>query len=194
MSDKIPCKECSALILPSTGERTGGLCMPCKNGTRKSMEASKESYRRERELDKTCPYRALWKILCDKVYDKPNGFYELSENERIYFAVNVLSGEVYNGGFEQFFGNSSGEYYAYADLGLMRISASSSLRLLRKAKEIAFGDNKVPDNQGDLWGVLKKLPDESELDALDTEFYKDDDQLDQKLEKFAIDTGLIEND
>jgi len=32
MSVKIPCKECSALILPSTGERTGGLCMPCKNG------------------------------------------------------------------------------------------------------------------------------------------------------------------
>ena len=168
--------------------------MPCKNGTRKSMEASKESYRRERELDKTCPYRALWKILCDKVHDKSNGFSELSENEKIYFAVNILSGEVYNGGFDQFFGNSSGEYYTYAELGLMRISASSSLRLLRKAKQFAFGDKKVPEDQGDRWEFLKRLPDESELDALDTEFYKDEDQLDQKLESFAIETGLVEND
>jgi hypothetical protein len=35
MTEKLPCKNCESLILPSTFERTGGLCMPCKNGVQK---------------------------------------------------------------------------------------------------------------------------------------------------------------
>lgn len=37
MSDtKTTCSKCSAAILIATAQRTGGLCMPCMNGTRKS--------------------------------------------------------------------------------------------------------------------------------------------------------------
>ena len=32
------CQKCGALILPQTAERTGGVCMPCKNGTRDRIE------------------------------------------------------------------------------------------------------------------------------------------------------------
>ena len=37
---KIPCAQCGVLILTATCEKTGGLCMPCANGTRESMEES----------------------------------------------------------------------------------------------------------------------------------------------------------
>jgi hypothetical protein len=42
--EKIPCTECGALILPTTAESTGGICMACKQGIRKSMDASRAYY------------------------------------------------------------------------------------------------------------------------------------------------------
>jgi len=193
MTEKVPCTECSALVLPSTAEQTGGLCMPCKNGTRKSMEAAKEHYKRERELDKTCPFRALWRNLVNRVYDDKQGFSSLSDDEKIYFSVGVLSGEVYNGGFAQFFDNTSGSQFRYAELGLIRIGATSSLRLLREAKLKLFGNVEVPIDQVKRWELIRQLTDERDLDDLDTLFYKDEDDLDQKLEDFAVEICLVEN-
>ena len=38
---KVSCRRCGAMILPSTGERTGGLCIPCVNGTREQINSAK---------------------------------------------------------------------------------------------------------------------------------------------------------
>ena len=38
---KSPCSKCGVMILTTTAEKTGGLCMPCKNGTRESLEESR---------------------------------------------------------------------------------------------------------------------------------------------------------
>lgn len=193
MIEKIPCTKCEALVLPSTAERTGGLCMPCKSGNRENIERSKEYYKKQRELDKTCPFRALWKELINKVHHTEGGFSFLSEEEQLYFAVNVLSGEVYNGGFDQFFTNSSGSYYRKAELGLVRLGATHSLKLLRQAKEKCFGSNNVPQDREKRWELLRNNHIEPELDSLDTLFYQDLDQLEQKLDAFAIEVGLIKN-
>jgi hypothetical protein len=193
MTEKVPCTKCGALVLPSTAERTGGVCMACKNGTRESMEKSKEYYKKERELDKTCPFRLFWKELVSRVYNESKGFNSLSEEEKIYFSVNCLSGEVYNGGFDQYFSNSAGENYKHAELGLIQLEATNSLRLLRKAKQIVFGSSAVPKEQ-----YLRQLATDSDevstaLDELDTEFYKDPDRLAEKLEVYAINNGLVKN-
>lgn len=193
MSEKIPCAECQALVLPSTAERTGGLCMPCKNGNRASIERSKEYYKKQRELDKTCPFRALWSSLIEKVYHTEGGFNLLTEEEQLYFSVNVLSGEVYNGGFDQFFTNTSGAYYYKAELGLVRLGATHSLKLLHQAKEKCFGSNDVPLDRKKRWELLEGNGVESELDSLDTLFYENLDQLEEKLEAFAIEVGLIKS-
>ena len=191
MPDKIQCKECEALVLPSTAERTGGLCMPCKKGTRKSMEQAKEKAMQDGELDKTCPFRAYWRNLVERVYDEGQGFNTLSEEEKLYYSVCVLTGEVYNGGFIQFFDNTSGARYSYAELGLVRIEAKESLKLLRAAKTSLFGKQGVPKGQAERWAIIRKHTDEPDLDELDTEFYKDADELDKKLENFAIKSGLV---
>lgn len=193
MTEKVPCIECGAMVLPATAERTGGLCMPCKNGNRESMEQAKEYYKKERELDKTCPYRAFWRKLVDKVYDQKTGFSGLTDDEKLYYSVNVLSGEVYNGGFMQFFDNTSGEHYRHAELGLIRLNAIKSLKLLRKAKHELFGDQSVPKNQTQRWLVTQNSNQEKVLDSLDTKFYEDPDNLGDKLEAFAQESGLVKN-
>ena len=192
MKEKIPCKECRALILPSTTEKYGGLCMPCKNGYRKNIEQSKEHYKKERKLDATCPYRALWRDLVKRVYDSSKGFETLTEDEKQYFAVGTLDGEVYNGGFVQYFDNTSGEYYRYSELGLMRIGAKESLRLLREAKLAAFGNNPVLKEQTKHWphtnDEVAKM-----LDNLDSQYYETKEDIGELLEAFACEAGMVKN-
>ena len=192
MTQKIPCKECGASILPTTAEKNSGLCMPCKNGYRKNIEKSKEYYKKERELNATCPYRALWRDLVSRVYEPAKGFETLSENEKQYYAVGLLDGEVYNGGFVQFFDNTSGEYYRYSELGLIRIGAKESLRLLRESKLAAFGNSPVPKDQTQRWShtndeVTKKL------DDLDSKYYETKEDVGELLEAFARETDLVKN-
>jgi hypothetical protein len=194
MSDKIPCTDCGAMVLPGTAERTGGFCMPCKNGTRESMNLAKEHAAKERELEKTCPYRALWRELVDKVYNQSGGFNALSANEKLYYSVNLLSGEVYNGGFDQYFTNTSAENFRDAEYGLVQLGATNSIKLLRQAKEQLFGSNQVPKCQTERWELIRKLNRTTDLEALDTEFYLDQDDLDIKLEAFALEVGLVKID
>ena len=193
MTEKVPCTKCRTLILPSTALKNDGLCMPCKTGNRENIEKAKLYYAKERELNITCPFRALWRELVDKVHNKPIGFSGLTDEEKMYFAVGVLNGETYNGGIIQFFDNSSGEYYQYAELGLVRLGANKSLFLLREAKKELFGDAEVPKDQEKRWSVMRNANRDEALDKLDTEYYKNMDNIEAKMESFAIETGLAKN-
>jgi hypothetical protein len=181
------------MILASTAARNGGICMPCKNGTRKSIESAKEHYARERELDRTCPFRALWRELVDKVHNRPGGFEALSEIEKQYYAVRVLVGEVYNGGFDQYFHNSSSDYSRYAELGLIRIGAKESLALFRASKAAVFGNDNVPREQVERRMRLKSTNDSPALELLDSKFWTDPDSMETKLERFAYEEGLVKH-
>jgi hypothetical protein len=172
--------------------------MACKQGIRQNIEASKEYYKKQKQYD---PFRALWFSLVNKVHKTDAGFSGLTEEEKTYFVVNILDGEAYNGGIEQFFSNSSGEYYLRAIDGLLDLGAVESLRLLREAKEILFGDGPVPEKQMDRYHAMRHLPDGAEkekplwylrLDEIDSEYYKDPDGLAEKLKLYAEDKGLVE--
>jgi hypothetical protein len=107
----------------------------------------------------------------------------------MYFAVGLLEGEVYNGGFHQYFFNSSGSYYAVTVRGLMAIEAHQSLSLLREAKEHLFPKKSVP---ADTATRRRALPDEStKLDELDKIFWKDPDGLPSRMGAFARKHGLV---
>jgi Domain of unknown function (DUF4375) len=58
------------------------------------------------------------------------GFGGLPRQEKLYFSVCILDGEVYNGGFHQFFFNYSGEHYHEAFFGLAELGAFHSRELL----------------------------------------------------------------
>jgi hypothetical protein len=191
MSDKLPCEKCGAMILPTTAQSTGGLCMPCKKGFRQDIETSKRYYEEQKKYD---PFRELWKSLVQRVYETDSGFEGLNADEKIYFSVSVLEGEVYNGGFDQFFWNSSGNLFHEAVSGLEAIGACSCLDLLLQAKQAAFPDGQPPRNCEERRTYLRLRESESQsalLNEFDRVFWKDPDKLQEKLVQFATEKGLV---
>ena len=196
---KTNCRECAAEILATTAESTGGLCMPCKNGTRKSIEEGRRYHEERKKYD---PWRELWTSLVKRAYATEEGWRQFSENERLYYSVSVLNGEVYNGGMHQFFANSSGELYGEAVTGLQTLGAEETKRLLLNASSVLFDDVEPPTDRLARWDAMKQypetidrnaLPDWCErLRAIDEAYWRDPDDLNAKLTGFAEQNGLIE--
>jgi hypothetical protein len=98
----------------------------------------------------------------------------LSPGFRAVFSTWILEGEVNNGGFNQFFWNSSGEYAADAAAGFDLIGAPAYARLMRRA--IAIRDADLAKIQAlKKRGTLEAFSESyknNRLSALDDEFYK----------------------
>lgn len=187
MIEKIPCIECQTFILPSTAETNNGICMPCKGGYRKNMEESKLRYEAEK-IEIESPASKHWLWLVNVIYEKSNGFADLSIENQQYFATCLVEKEVYNGGFDQYFYNSSADYYSSALNGLIEIGAIESHKLLVSAKEILFGKNAVPDNQKGRIDVLRSKESKEiskKLDDLDKLFCKDPDNFQNCILKYS---------
>jgi hypothetical protein len=132
--------------------------------------------------------------LVHKVFETPDGFQGLSESEKRYFAVGVLDGDVYNGGFEQYFFNSSGAYFEYALLGLEEMGAVQSLALLKRAKLALFDDENIPEDTGERREMILKRESDARLrllEELDNQFWKDPDDLFTKSAAYAKMYGLL---
>ncbi|MFO1341579.1 MAG: DMP19 family protein [Burkholderiales bacterium] len=201
MTQRQPCSSCGALILPDTATKNGGLRMPCKRGYRKSIEESKLFHAEQRKQEQSAE-RKHWLALVDRVHGTPGGFDQLNSAERTYFAVSCLIGEVYNGGFEQFFSNSSGSLYGYALDGLVELGAAKSVALLAEAKRAIFGDGLVPLDRQDRFNKMLTNSEEDEassqastlLDSLDKQFWKDEDGLAELCAGYAVRHKLYSKD
>jgi hypothetical protein len=188
---KIPCEACGVPILPDTAARNDGKCNPCCTGSRALIEASRARREAGRTNPVADPLRELWVDLVRRVHGTPDGFDTLSKIEKLYFAVGMLEGEVYNGGFEQYFSSSSGNYYRYAVEGLEEMGALKSLTLLQKARQVVFGFDE-PDGDPDRRRA-RLSADQSRsrrLEALDPMFWEDPDVIEARMRQFAIDHGL----
>ena len=172
--------------------------MACKQGIRKNIDAAKIRYAKQKEYD---PYRELWTSLVRRFYENDSGLSGLTEHEGYYFSVGILDGEIYNGGFDQFFYNSSGDLYDAAERGLAFLEANCSLRLLRQARDILFSTTPYIFETGPRRAYLltrngrdAKGKDKinQALDAIDKEYYKDTDKLQTRLKTLAIDQHLID--
>jgi hypothetical protein len=53
-----------------------------------------------------------WGRIIYKVFHTNDGLSGLDPDEYDYYILNCLIGEVYNGGLEQYFGNTSGDHYS----------------------------------------------------------------------------------
>jgi len=117
----------------------------------------------------------------------------LAHTEKLYYAVRLLDGEVYNGGFHQYFFNSSSTHYAYAEEGLIVVGADRTLELLLDAKELVFPGIGVPEATGERRQALRSLPrpNDLRLAELDSQYYKDPDGLADRIEAFAREHNLV---
>lgn len=192
---KVACRKCGTSILATTAKKNDGLCMPCKNGYRESIEKSKLEAIRQRELEKTDPLRKYWHVLVDRVYQPNLGYNSLAAAEKKYFAVALLEGDVFNGGFHQYFFNSSGSYYKDACAGLEEMGALQTLNLLERAKQIVFGFASVPPDTSKRRSLLQRCTNDStssRLEVLDQMFCKDPDNIAERSRAFALNHQLVQ--
>ena len=89
---------------------------------------------------------------CDR-----DGFATLTPAERVAYCVDALEREVNNGGFDQFFWNSSGDTAHETHAGLVEIGASSAANLVEEAIA-AFPGARVPPDRAGREKVLESLP------------------------------------
>lgn len=168
--------------------------MPCKTGTRKSIEAAKVRITEQREREISDPFRILWRELVRRVHQNELGFDGLSEPEKLYFSVGLLDGELYNGGFDQYFFNHSGSYYEYATRGLGEMGAVQALELLQRAKQVLFDFSDVPEDTTKRRHLFRERasPSRSQrLEVLNSLYCKDPDSISVRSAAFARAHNLV---
>jgi hypothetical protein len=171
--EKVPCVECGKPVAVSLANRSKGFCLRC--------------------FTKTDPFFVLYNSLIERVYHSVGGFDALSEAEKRYYSVTLFQNEVNNGGFHQFFFNSSGSYYELIENSLVAFNELETLDLVNRAKQVLFPEIPVP---ADTEARRRLMPAPTpglmnKLNELDERFYKSPDTLSPKLEAFAREQGLI---
>jgi hypothetical protein len=119
------------------------------------------------------PLGVLGRFIVDKVFGnaaKKEDIAVLSASARSVYIAEALDGEVLNGGFQQFFSNSSGRYAHETLAVLQEIGAVRTAGLLQRAID-AFPDKRVPPERIARNDALETANAEL-LDALDTEYYR----------------------
>jgi hypothetical protein len=131
------------------------------------------------------PVGVLWQSLVAIVFENsPNRarLERIGPAARIVYLVAMFDGEVVNGGFSQFFENSSGEHAAETLNALKGIGAVRSADLLQRAMAAAFSSAPIPEDQRrrheQLRAFLARQPDF--FDILDEVYYRGVDALGSK--------------
>jgi uncharacterized protein DUF4375 len=159
-------------VSPSLASRREGLCLRCSA--------------------KRNPFFVLYSSLIERVC-RSGGFDTLSDAEKLYYALTLFQNEVNNGGFHQFFFNSSGSYYELIENGLVRFNEPGTLELLHQAKHIVFPEIAVPVDTSTRRDLMPAPAADwmNKLSELDQRFYGCPDGLGAKLKAFAREQGLV---
>jgi hypothetical protein len=105
-------------------------------------------------------------------------FEELTEAERVIVTVWGLEADVNNGGFDQYFFNSWGDYAFFAPSALERIGAPTMAAIASRANAV-FGPDGPPRDRFVRQDKLLQLGESAAdlLNDLDNEFYRYPDPL-----------------
>jgi len=132
-------------------------------------------------VDKNQYLISLSETLCPLVWDAP--LKELSAPEQVIVCVYELEREVNNGGFDQFFRNSPGQYVLETVQALEAIGAPSMAEITRNAVALAFPDGNIPADQDERSDILDAAGETlgEQLSKLDDRFYEYPDDLTELL-------------
>ncbi|UTY60495.1 DUF4375 domain-containing protein [Massilia sp. erpn] len=196
MNERFPCRICGALILGSTAERTGGLCMPCKGGYRASIEARRHGRARDHAVAAN-PQAQMWAALLHQVRQDAAGIDGLNHPQQLYYASSTLLGAVLRGGMQHYFAGAAADHYKLAQDGLMAMGATRALRLLLDARKLLFGPS-LPNEAARRERLYRRpLFAENEarsamrLNALNAEFSRLAPDLEMRLNAYAHLHGLL---
>src|SRR6267143_2703741 len=110
-----------------------------------------------------------------------------STEEKIFLHIWELEAEVNNGGFEQYFCNSSGDHASEVVASLKAIGAHKAADITQKAISIAFGASSPPINRDLRTSQVKALNEHArnQLAKCDQAFFKYPDKLTELLFSFV---------
>lgn len=117
----------------------------------------------------------LHAYLCEKC-EYGELFNKLTSAEKTIYLCQELEGEVNNGGFDQFFFNSSGDFTMETLSALRDIGAKKTYELLERAISL-FPDKYVPQDRTKRQNILLKRVKVKKFDKLDDAFYEYQDNL-----------------
>jgi hypothetical protein len=114
------------------------------------------------------------------------GYDKLSKPERVFLCVWGLEGEVYNGGFDQYYFNSAGDHAGEAVESLGEIGAKSSRDVVRQANAL-FGAGGPSPNRDMRQKQLDSLDQHAKerMAELEKEYVKDNDKVQDLLTEFV---------
>jgi hypothetical protein len=111
----------------------------------------------------------------------------LSISERVFASVWDLEAEVNNGGFSQYFCNSSGEHALDCPNALRAIGATHAAQIAQAALDVVGMDIPWTDDKMRRAAISKIGPaKDGALDALDTQFHTYPDDLTQLLFDYCV--------
>jgi len=110
--------------------------------------------------------------------EQSKGFDNLTNTEKVIFCIENLEREVNNGGFNQFFVNSSGNYWKQTQETLKEIGALKTLDIFARALSV-FSNTTPSIDRDTRINEVEALGDEKEkfLYDLDRQFYKYEDDI-----------------
>lgn len=123
----------------------------------------------------------LWKKT--ELYDD---FENLNEAEKTFLYVEILEAEINNGGFDQYFFNSSGDY-AYETLkSLKEIGALKTAKLVEEAFS-NFPSNPIPKDNEKRREILEKIDDQTseKWNELEDKFYLYEENIEELLLEYV---------
>lgn len=111
---------------------------------------------------------------------------KLSKSEKVFVFVENLEKELNNGGFNQFFFNSTGNYCNETLEALKIIKAEKTFKLLEEAIN-QFPNKKIPLDEDKRRNLIEKIEDkvEEKWNELDNFFYKYEDDIAKMLLNFV---------
>lgn len=120
-----------------------------------------------------------------RLNESPNAAYmkvdfeEQTAAEKVYHLIWELEAEVNNGGFAQYFANSSGDYAIHVVAALRAIGANAAADIAQRAIAIVFGSLPPPMDREQREATLARIaPSQQEdLNACDNAFFKYPDNL-----------------
>ncbi len=117
---------------------------------------------------------------------------KLNSSQRVLLIIENLEREINNGGFDQFYWNSSGDYAMETINALKQIGANKTAEIVKKAND-KFPNGIVPENRDKRGEILEKISEESSeyWNNLDTKFYAPNKEI-GKMEIDNIPSLLID--
>jgi hypothetical protein len=96
-----------------------------------------------------------------------------NKSRQAIYMIWALEAEVNNGGYNQFYFNSSGQFYKYLPEALRLVGANKFADLTQQANNIfEMENNKITKHQGGTIEGFSKSYDDNSLNNLDTKFYE----------------------